>query len=107
MIWEEGALRRPADSVAFGAMATVLPHQLRQVFHAEWEVPTEDLELGATIGEGEFGVVHRGRWHATPVAVKALKPDDSIRIEELMGEIATLMCAINMPTATCQQPPAA
>eukprot|EP00727_Mastigamoeba_balamuthi_P003259 m51a1_g12930 putative protein kinase (323) ;mRNA; r:1695-2941 len=39
----------------------------------EWEIPYAELELGKKMGEGTFGIVYRGRWRGTPVAIKMLK----------------------------------
>lgn len=36
----------------------------------EWEIPPAALSLGTVLGEGEFGIVHKGRWNGTPVAIK-------------------------------------
>lgn len=38
----------------------------------EWEIPPSALSLGTVLGEGEFGIVHKGRWNGTPVAIKVL-----------------------------------
>lgn len=35
-----------------------------------WEIPPAALSLGTVLGEGEFGIVHKGRWNGTPVAIK-------------------------------------
>lgn len=40
----------------------------------EWDIPYDDLNLGAMIGRGRFGTVFRGQWHGD-VAVKILKED--------------------------------
>eukprot|EP00892_Ulva_mutabilis_P001691 jgi/Ulvmu1/11522/UM078_0011.1 len=39
----------------------------------DWEIPPAALSLGTVLGEGEFGIVHKGRWNGTPVAIKVLK----------------------------------
>lgn len=39
----------------------------------EWEIPASALSLGTVLGEGEFGIVHKGRWNGTPVAIKVLR----------------------------------
>lgn len=36
----------------------------------EWEIPPAALSLGTVLGEGEFGIVHKGKWNGTPVAIK-------------------------------------
>lgn len=46
-----------------------LLHGQQQV-DPEWEIPPAALSLGTVLGEGEFGIVHKGRWNGTPVAIK-------------------------------------
>lgn len=36
-------------------------------------IPEADVELGAVIGSGGFGIVRRGTWRGAPVAVKSLQ----------------------------------
>ena len=38
----------------------------------EWRIDESEIELGAEIGKGAFGVVRKGRWRAMDVAVKHL-----------------------------------
>jgi serine/threonine protein kinase len=35
--------------------------------------PKKELEIGAKLGEGTFGVVYRAKWRGMTVAVKELK----------------------------------
>jgi EF-hand domain pair len=47
----------------------------------EWEIPYGELQLGSKLGEGAYGIVHRGRWRGTVVAVKTMHndiPDDAM-----------------------------
>ena len=37
---------------------------------AEWEISPDELTLAAVLGEGEFGMVYKGKWNGTPVAIK-------------------------------------
>lgn len=56
----------------------------------EWDIPYDDLNLGAMIGRGRFGTVYRGNWHGD-VAVKILKKDflhDENAIEAFKLEVA-------------------
>lgn len=56
----------------------------------EWDIPYDDLNLGAMIGRGRFGTVFRGNWHGD-VAVKILKKDfldDEHAIEAFKLEVA-------------------
>ncbi|KAI3427342.1 hypothetical protein D9Q98_010259 [Chlorella vulgaris] len=46
-----------------------------------WDVPFEQLHLEGKIGEGAFGRVYRGEWHATSVAVKLLLPQAQLQDE--------------------------
>jgi hypothetical protein len=38
-----------------------------------WQIDPADVELGATIGQGHFGVVRRAQWRGRTVAVKQIK----------------------------------
>ncbi|KAL6040051.1 non-membrane spanning protein tyrosine kinase [Balamuthia mandrillaris] len=40
----------------------------------KWEIPFVELEFEEQIGRGAFGVVWRGKWRATPVAIKMDSP---------------------------------
>jgi hypothetical protein len=46
-------------------------------FDAKWEIPTENLIIGAVLGEGAFGIVRKGVLHTgekrRDVAVKMLR----------------------------------
>lgn len=39
----------------------------------EWEIPYEELVFEAKLGEGTYGVVYKGKWRHTTVAIKELK----------------------------------
>ncbi|XP_050720886.1 raf homolog serine/threonine-protein kinase Raf-like isoform X2 [Eriocheir sinensis] len=41
----------------------------------DWEIPVDEILIGARIGSGSFGTVYRGHWHG-PVAVKTLNVRD-------------------------------
>ena len=90
-VYESGTLRPPSESTQFGKLANNLQMALHDVMHPDYEIDPRCLELGEVLGEGEFGVVHRGKWHGTPVAVKVLHTHKRIRIEELACEIAALL----------------
>jgi serine/threonine protein kinase len=90
-VCEDGRLKHPSESAAFGSLASVVPAGLKHVMHPDYEIRASDLHLGTILGEGEFGVVHRARWRGTPVAVKVLREGQDIRFEELATEIASLL----------------
>ncbi len=41
-------------------------------------------------GEGEFGIVHKARWHGTIVAVKILKETGAVAIGDFRTELNVL-----------------
>ena len=43
------------------------------------------------LGEGEFGVVHKARWHGTIVAVKILKDTGAVAIGDFKTELNVLL----------------
>jgi hypothetical protein len=61
-----------------------------------WEIDAADVELGAVIGQGNFGVVRRGQWHGRTVAVKQIKKStvgDALAVaafEEEIGRMVSL-----------------
>ena len=56
----------------------------------DWEIEPTTLELGAKLGEGEFGVVYRALWHGTAVAAKVLKASSDIALGDFRSEIEVL-----------------
>mmetsp|Transcript_5315 Transcript_5315/g.8221 ORF Transcript_5315/g.8221 Transcript_5315/m.8221 type:complete len:1096 (+) Transcript_5315:131-3418(+) len=60
----------------------------------EWEVPYEQLVLGKKLGEGSFGIVWKGSWHGTTVAIKKLKFEKAAMppdvLEDFRKEVAIL-----------------
>lgn len=67
---ENEALLLASESAAFSALASNIPAALEHINHPDWEICPDELIVGAVLGEGEFGVVHSGRWNGTPVAIK-------------------------------------
>jgi len=53
----------------------------------EWEVNIDELEMGAEIGAGALGVVHKAMWKGTEVAVKTLIASSSSSSNGLTKEM--------------------
>jgi len=77
----------------------------------DWEIPFNELQFGPMIGEGTFGVVHKGKWHGTPVAIKTLKFSKvtAAVLEDFRQEVA-MMAKLRHPNVVlfmgaCTQPP--
>ncbi|XP_066997857.1 kinase suppressor of Ras 2 [Anabrus simplex] len=57
----------------------------------EWDIPFDELNIGESIGTGQFGTVYRGNWHGD-VAIKVLNMDyldDEKTLEAFKSEVAT------------------
>ena len=66
-------LRREGGDNASNDKYMHQPLYLRAVSE-QWTIPRPEIELTSTIGEGEEGVVYKGRWRMMPVVAKAIKP---------------------------------
>ncbi|XP_076232010.1 serine/threonine kinase raf oncogene isoform X2 [Calliopsis andreniformis] len=57
----------------------------------DWEIPADELLIGARIGSGSFGTVHKAHWHG-PVAVKMLnvKIPTAAQLQAFKNEVAVL-----------------
>ena len=53
----------------------------REVLLSAWSLPT---------GEGEFGIVHKAKWHNTLVAAKIIKDSSSIALGDFRAELDVL-----------------
>jgi hypothetical protein len=69
-VLENGTLVPAHQSHTFSGLASSVPVDLEHISHPMWEIATGALQTGRVLGEGEFGIVHEGRWNGTPVAVK-------------------------------------
>eukprot|EP01103_Thecamoeba_quadrilineata_P014415 TRINITY_DN4300_c0_g1_i2.p1 TRINITY_DN4300_c0_g1~~TRINITY_DN4300_c0_g1_i2.p1 ORF type:complete len:640 (+),score=138.51 TRINITY_DN4300_c0_g1_i2:12-1931(+) len=58
----------------------------------EWEIPFEQITFQDKLGEGSFGIVHKGKWRGVIVAVKQLKFHNLNQdvIDEFQKELALL-----------------
>ena len=41
----------------------------------DWEIDSDELEMGEQLGEGGYGVVYRAKWRGTEVAVKMMSAE--------------------------------
>ncbi|KAK3602356.1 hypothetical protein CHS0354_013350 [Potamilus streckersoni] len=60
-----------------------------------WEIKLKDLLMGEVIGEGEFGVVHKGVYKDMHVAIKSLR--DKNKAAQQFLEEASLMTSLRHP----------
>jgi len=63
---------------------------------ASWEIDYSELVFGPELGSGDFGVVYKGEWRQTPVAIKKLLNADLLSPQELddFRSEAALMVAL-------------
>ncbi len=64
-----------------------------------WEILEAELQLGAVVGRGAMGVVHRGRWRDMVVAVKVIGGawQESKETQAEMDREAKMMMAVRHP----------
>lgn len=57
----------------------------------DWEIPADEILIGARIGSGSFGTVYKGHWHGA-VAVKTLNVKDPTpaQLQAFKNEVAVL-----------------
>lgn len=60
-------------------------------FDPDWEVDPSNITIQEKLGEGEFGIVYKARWHGTPVAVKVLKDNSNVALGDFRTELNVLM----------------
>jgi hypothetical protein len=58
---------------ALVASGSVSPRLSTSTSGAAWTIDSAELELGAVLGEGAFGVVRSGKWRGRTVAIKQIK----------------------------------
>jgi mitogen-activated protein kinase kinase kinase 9 len=46
-----------------------------RIFQANYEISFNDIILDKKISEGGYGIVYRGRWKHTTVAIKEIKKE--------------------------------
>eukprot|EP00127_Corallochytrium_limacisporum_P004061 Clim_evm6s157 gene=Clim_evmTU6s157 len=58
----------------------------------DWEIQSDDLQVGTKISEGFFGTVHEGLLYGKKVAVKRIKPSAATEevLDDLLTEISTM-----------------
>ena len=88
-VLEEGKLVDLGSSALAGAMG-LAPQALALDFDPEWELNPGSLQIMEKLGEGEFGVVHKAKWHGTLVAAKILKGSSEIALGDFRGEVDIL-----------------
>nr|UMO78490.1 Serine/threonine protein kinase [Pandoravirus belohorizontensis] len=78
---------------------------------ADWEIRTDDLDMGPLLGCGGHGEVHRAAWRGTEVAVKSMSADALTRdaVQAFRDEVR-VMTALRHPNvvlfmAACTKPP--
>eukprot|EP00727_Mastigamoeba_balamuthi_P008482 m51a1_g4256 hypothetical protein (1543) ;mRNA; f:222420-231623 len=62
------------------------------------KIKRSELEIGNRIGKGQFGTVHNGDWHGTPVAIRvidktAITPEDLEAVKSEMTLLAKFMAS--------------
>ena len=62
---------------------------IRSLFPAGWDIPSNELELGAVLGKGEFGDVYEGQFRGQKVAVKSVK-DKSKAAQAFLAEASVM-----------------
>ncbi|PRP83700.1 putative leucine-rich repeat receptor-like protein kinase [Planoprotostelium fungivorum] len=69
------------------ALSRPAPVNFLAKYKANHQIDVRDLYIGEQLGAGASGVVYRGRWRSSDVAVKSFYADDENRTEECMREV--------------------
>ena len=69
----------------------------RRDSNEDWEIPSEELQIGPRIGSGSFGTVYKGQWHG-PVAIKRLNVTEPnpAQLEAFKNEVAVLRYVVTL-----------
>lgn len=62
------------------------------MFHQNNEIPFDELQYDRKLSEGGYGIVYRGRWKHTVVAIKEIKKEiiEQDKLEEFKNECAVM-----------------
>ena len=63
-----------------------------RIFHQNNEIPYKELHLDRKLSEGGYGIVYRGKWKHTTVAIKEIKKEiiEQDKLEEFKNECAVM-----------------
>lgn len=79
--------RQNEESMRQRLLDTELPEQI----DLEWIIPYESLKIEGKLGGGGYGIVYRGNYHGTPVAVKVLTAVSAFEdVEKFEQEVRVL-----------------
>jgi serine/threonine protein kinase len=92
-VQENGKLIKPAESRMFCALASAVAADLQQIIHPDWEIQLSGIQLRRILGEGEYGVVHCGRWNGTPVAIKVCAAPQPARFAHKAAILSKCQCS--------------
>ncbi|XP_022104905.1 serine/threonine-protein kinase A-Raf-like isoform X2 [Acanthaster planci] len=83
--------RGPNSSTSSAEDTKIKKPRQRRDSNDDWEIPTEEIQIGPRIGSGSFGTVFKGHWHG-PVAVKRLNVTDptASQLQAFKNEVAVL-----------------
>lgn len=51
------------------------PREIRNHWKLSFEIDYDELKFEKKIAEGSFGIIYRGKWRGTTVAIKELKAE--------------------------------
>jgi len=84
----------------------------QESYHSDIEISFSELNITSKLGEGTFGVVYKGTWRGSSVAIKQLKINEHVNnqvLEEFRKEL-TILSRLRHPNivllmAACTSPP--
>ncbi len=70
----------------------MFPDSNNKAFKANYEINYGDLQFDRKLSEGGYGIVYRGRWKHTTVAIKEIKREiiEQDKLEEFKNECAVM-----------------